>query len=280
MKQLKLSLIAFTVLAFALAFAPANDARAQNGDLDILSRTVPPEVIIMLDSSGSMSNLILPPQYLTDRVAGGKVYPTSMNWYNKSNDVTNYPASFLATSATWYCGTGTATSAPCTTTWATKVYNGSAEDYRPTCQMFTSTSTSASATTGSNSQCMTTATPTNATCSVGGTTIANDDGDTSDPLGGAATMRCWNVPGGCTYVPAGLTCTTSTRARKKTSSTTVNQNYTIISFPNVSYTPNTTIPPNYIVVDDAADLQGEHARSSSTATSTATAPPSRRSPNW
>ena len=165
-----------------------------------------------------------------------------MNWYNKSNNVTTYPASFLATSATYYCGTGTATAAPCTTTWATKVQTGAAEDYRPTCQIFTSTS----ATTGSSSQCMTTATPTNSTCVVAGNTIANDDADQNDPLGGSATIRCWNVPGGCAYVPAGLTCTTSTRARKKTSSTSVSQPYTVITFPNVSASGTTEVPPNYM----------------------------------
>jgi len=229
-------------LVLLIGLSLARDVFAQAGDLDILSRTVPPDIILMMDSSGSMSNLLQPPQYLIDRVAGGLTYPTAMNWFNKSNDVTNYPASFLASTSTWYCGTGTATSAPCTTTYKNIVYTGGAEDYRPTCQLFNSTT----ATSGSSSVCTTVATPGNTTCKVGGTTIPDDDQDFSNPVGTQATIRCWNVPGGCANVPTGLTCTTTTRARKKTSTTSTNTPYTVITFPNVSFTPNTMVTPNYM----------------------------------
>ena len=125
---------------------------------------------------------------------------------------------------------------------ATKVNTASVEDYRPTCQLFASTS----ATTGSTSVCTAVSPPNNTTCKNGTNTIGNDDADGNDPLGGQATIRCWNVPGGCAYVPAGLTCTTSSRARKKTSSTSVSQPYTVITFPNVSASGTTDVPPNYM----------------------------------
>ncbi|HTO69663.1 MAG TPA: PilC/PilY family type IV pilus protein [Myxococcota bacterium] len=227
-------------LAVTLAFA--RDVRAQAGDLDILSRTVPPDVMLMLDSSGSMSNLILPPQYVIDRIAGGKSYPTSMNWFNKSSASTttsvldpNFPASYIAPTTTWYCGSSSGCS-------AVKLNTASVEDYRPTCQLFNSTS----ATTANSSVCTPVPTPGSSTCKVGSNTIGDDDQDQNDPLGGTATIRCWNVPGGCANVPAGLTCSTASRARKKTSTTSTTQPYTIITFPNVSFTPNTDVPPNYM----------------------------------
>ena len=78
MKQHRISLLALTALALALAFAPANHARAQAGDLDILSRTVPPIVMIQFDTSGSMQNIILPDKYITDRGAGSPAV-----WFNR-----------------------------------------------------------------------------------------------------------------------------------------------------------------------------------------------------
>jgi len=94
----------------------------------------------MVDSSGSMVNVILPPQYLVDRPGGGKVYP-NMNWFNDSSASNttalldaNFPASFIASSSTFYCP---GTAAQCNTTGgAPKVYTASAaEDWRPTCQI-------------------------------------------------------------------------------------------------------------------------------------------------
>ncbi|MFI5314880.1 MAG: pilus assembly protein [Myxococcota bacterium] len=227
------------VLVVCAALALAREVRAQAGDLDILSRTVPPIVIIQFDTSGSMSNLILPDQYLTDR---GN-YPTTELWFNKSSSSSttavldpNYPASFIAPTATYYCGSSSGCS-------ATKLNTASVEDYRPTCQLFNSTS----ATTANSSVCTPVASPTSSTCKVGGNTISDDDADQNNPLGGTATIRCWNVPGGCTYVPTGLLCSTAARNRKKTSSTTVSQPYTIITFPNVSTGGATTdVPPNYM----------------------------------
>ena len=70
MKQQALSLVVLGALAIALTFAPADEARAQAGDLDILSRSVPPIVMIQFDTSGSMQNIILPDKYVTDRGAG------------------------------------------------------------------------------------------------------------------------------------------------------------------------------------------------------------------
>src|SRR5258706_10354959 len=195
------------IVCGALAFA--RDARAQAGDLDILSRTVPPIVMLQFDTSGSMKNVILPPKYLTDRGAGS---PTK--WFNKANDATNFPASLIST--TWKTGTG------------------SAENYHPTCQIFASTST----TQKSASLCY----PNN----TAGTGCLDDDQDDSDPQGGSATMRCWNMPGGCTNVPAGLTCTTAARARSKAPSGSTSQPYTIITLPDVSFTSTTDYPENYM----------------------------------
>jgi Tfp pilus tip-associated adhesin PilY1 len=220
------------ILIFCAALALARDARAQAGDLDILSRTVPPIVMLQFDTSGSMKNIILPPKYLTDR---GATYPTPEVWYNKANDVTNYPASFIAATSTYYCGS----SSGCV---ANKVNTANVEDYRPTCQMFATTS----ATTGSNSICTPVATPGNTTCKNGATNLPDDDQDDSNPQGGSVTMRCWSVPNGCLNVPAGISCTTAARNRKKTSSTTVSQQYTIITWPDVSYTSTTDYPPNYL----------------------------------
>src|SRR5262249_52565695 len=70
MKQHKLSFIALGAVAIALGLSRADEVHAQAGDLDILSRSVPPIVMLQVDSSGSMRNIILPPKYLTDRGAG------------------------------------------------------------------------------------------------------------------------------------------------------------------------------------------------------------------
>src|SRR5574338_1249387 len=81
MQTLERSKIALGVLAAALFSAAADDARAQAGDLDILSRAVPPIVMLQVDSSGSMRNIILPQKYLTDRGAGNPAV-----WFNAPND--------------------------------------------------------------------------------------------------------------------------------------------------------------------------------------------------
>jgi type IV pilus assembly protein PilY1 len=229
------------ILSLLGALALAREVRAQAGDLDILSRTVPPIVMLQFDTSGSMKNLILPDAYLAAR---GANYPTTINWFNKSNDATNFPASFLASSSTYYCGT----TSGCTTTYATKLYTGSAEDFRPTCQIFaTSSSTDVNA---NRSICIPQATPTGSTCTYPGigATLPNDDQDDSNPQGSATgvTAKCWNMPLGCTNVPAGIICSTTTRARKKTSTTSVSQPYTTLTWPDVSFTGTTDVPPNYI----------------------------------
>ncbi|HTO07447.1 MAG TPA: PilC/PilY family type IV pilus protein [Myxococcota bacterium] len=223
------------ILSLFAALALAREVRAQAGDLDILSRTVPPIVMLQFDTSGSMKNIILPDAYLTAR---GANYPTTITWWNKANDVTNFPASFLASSSTYYCGT----TSGCTTTYATKLYTGSAEDFRPTCQIFAATAD----VNANKSVCVPQTNPTAAGCNNNGTNIPNDDQDDSNPQGGSATIKCWNMPLGCTNVPAGWTCSTTTRARKKTSTTTVSQPYTVITAPDVSFTSTTDYPPNYL----------------------------------
>ena len=67
------------LIALFGALACARGASAQ-GDLDILLRTVPPIVMIQFDTSGSMSNAVLPPQYITDRGTGSGSPP--WNWFN------------------------------------------------------------------------------------------------------------------------------------------------------------------------------------------------------
>ena len=67
----------------------------------------------------------------------------------------------------------------------------------------------------------------------------DDDADDSSPQSGAGA-RCWNLPGGCANVPAGLTCTTVSRARARTSGGALSSPYTMITFPDVSYTSTTT----------------------------------------
>ena len=212
------------VLVVLSALALARGVRAD--DLDILSRTVPPDVVIMLDSSGSMSNIILPDEYLTAR--GTMTNGNPANWFNKpTNDTTNAPASYVWPSTSYY-------------------YSGStsSEDYRPNCQIFGSTSTASSATTRSKSLCYPGSATNSGTCT-------NDDSDSSNELGGSVTIRCWNLPGGCTYVPTtgGMTCSTNNRGRYKNSTATSSQPYTIITMPNVSYVGSasaTYYPVNYL----------------------------------
>ncbi len=212
------------VLILLGALALSRDARAQAGDLDILSRTVPPVVMLQFDTSGSMRNIVLPSQYITARGTGSPSV-----WFNKSNNVTTHPASFLAASSAYYCG-----SSGCTTTWATTTNTGSVEDYRPTCQIFSNTTT----TTGNNSLCR--------PHSTAGTGCQDDNQDSSSPQGGSVTIRCWQMPGGCTNVPAGITCTTAPRTRRLTSTTNTSQQYTVITMPDVSYTATTDYPQNYL----------------------------------
>ena len=59
-------------IALIAALASATQVRAQ-GDLDILLRSVPPVVMIQFDTSGSMSNIVLPTKYLDDRGAGSPI---------------------------------------------------------------------------------------------------------------------------------------------------------------------------------------------------------------
>ncbi|HTO55446.1 MAG TPA: PilC/PilY family type IV pilus protein [Myxococcota bacterium] len=201
-----------SVLCIAGSLAFARDARAQAGDLDILSRTVPPIVIIQFDSSGSMKNIILPDQYLSDRGAGNPSV-----WFNVSNNATSFPASLIST------------------TWKS---SSTSENFQPTCQLFGSTG----ATAKTSSLCYP---------STNHSGCLDDDQDDSEPQGGQATLRCWNMPGGCANAPAGWACSTTTRARSKASSGSTTQNYTVLTAPNVSATISgttytTDYPQNYM----------------------------------
>jgi Tfp pilus tip-associated adhesin PilY1 len=200
-------------LVLLAAVALARDARAQAGDLDILSRTVPPVVMIQFDTSGSMRNNVLPPKYITDRGAGSPAV-----WFNlPSNDPTNRPASRIVSGA-----------APNNFTSASSF--SSSEDFTATCQVFPNSTTVA------RNQSL---------CFPGSTSCTDDNADGSSPQSGVA-LRCWNMPGGCASVPAGLTCSTTTRARSRTSGGALSSPYTVITFPDVSYTSTTDYPVNYI----------------------------------
>lgn len=206
------------ILVLCAALLLARDARAQAGDLDILSRTVPPVVVIQLDTSGSMRNVILPQKYITDRGAGS---PTV--WFNTpTNSAATRPASRIVSGASpnnWHSGTTTGS------------IGGGSENYQRTCQIFpnaTSTASSASI------------------CSPGATGCTNDDADGSSPQSGSV-LRCWGMPGGCANVPTALGCTTANRARQRMSPTgSTSTPYTTITFPDVSLTSTTNYPVNYI----------------------------------
>jgi type IV pilus assembly protein PilY1 len=201
------------VLVLCAALALTRESRAQGGDLDILSRTVPPIVMIQFDTSGSMRNVILPQKYITDRGTGSP----SVRFNTPTNDATNRPASRLVSGA-----------APNNFTSVTS--SSSSEDFRPMCQIFPNSTTVA------RNQSI---------CFPGTTGCTDDDADGSSPQSGV-TLRCWSMPGGCTYVPAGLTCTTANRNRNRTSGGAVSTPYTIITFPDVSYTLTTNYPVNYL----------------------------------
>jgi len=79
------------LLVCAAALGLARDVRAQS-DLDILSRTVPPIVIIQFDSSGSMKNAVLPDQYLKNRGNGNPA-----NWFNRTTNNGKFPSTCVTT---------------------------------------------------------------------------------------------------------------------------------------------------------------------------------------
>ncbi|MGH9888614.1 MAG: hypothetical protein ACREBE_23985, partial [bacterium] len=125
------------LLSVVAALGVARDARAQAGDLDILSRSVPPVVMIQFDTSGSMQNIILPQKYLTDRGAGS---PTT--WFNTPTTGSR-PAAELVN--------GTSASGTNFNSAGGGAIGGGNENYRRTCQIFpnaTSTSTGSICTPG------------------------------------------------------------------------------------------------------------------------------------
>jgi type IV pilus assembly protein PilY1 len=166
-----------TIALFA-ALVCASQARAQ-GDLDILLRTVPPVVMIQLDTSGSMSNITLPPKYYTDRGTGSPSI-----WYNTP---TTGPADNVATpqderrgaarvDSTWHANGGNGLDPNEATVAAVR------ENYQRTCTIYRTRSTSL--TSPSN----------NVFCAPGATGCQDDDANNSSAQAGYR-MRCWNVPG-------------------------------------------------------------------------------------
>jgi Tfp pilus tip-associated adhesin PilY1 len=198
------------------AFAFASGARAQGvGDMDFLTSSVPPNVMIQFDTSGSMRQVVLPDDYRADRGTGNPSV-----WFNRpSNSTATRPAAFIDTSTSpnnWEnsgSGIGTTT-----------------ETYERTCQIFPTN------TNNSSSQSI---------CTAGSTSCANDD-DFNGQVSSGAVMKCWNVPGGCSNVPSDLSCTTSNRARRREGGSTVSQPYTVITLPDHSFTSTTEFPPNYM----------------------------------
>jgi len=212
------------------ALTVARDARAQAGDLDILSRSVPPVVIIQFDTSGSMQNIILPEKYVTDRGAGSPA-----NWFNTPTTGGGTPARLAArvvngVSPTNYNAAGGG------------AIGGGNENYRRTCQIFPNA----------------TSTSTGSICVPGATGCTNDNADGSSPQAGAV-LRCWAMPGAVAgSCPAGVpaelqaTCTTVNRNRIRgtttgSTSSFTSQPYTTITLPNYSVAPGVTdYPVNFI----------------------------------
>jgi Tfp pilus tip-associated adhesin PilY1 len=214
------------------ALTVARDARAQAGDLDILSRSVPPVVMIQFDTSGSMQNIILPQKYLTDRGAGS---PT--NWFNTPTNHTGTPLRLAAELVN-----GTSASGTNFNSAGGGAIGGGNENYRRTCQIFPNTSS----------------TSTGSICAPGTTGCQNDDADGNSPQAGAV-LRCWKMPsavaGSCppgVPTPLRASCTTVNRNRIRgttagSTSSFTSQPYTTIILPNYSINgQKTDYPVNYL----------------------------------
>jgi len=225
-------------IALVAALASATSVRAQ-GDLDILLRTVPPVVMIQFDTSGSMSNIVLPSQYIADRGTGTGAPP--WNWFNT-------PANSPATRPAADRGNGVSPN-----NWVSVTSTGSSsEDYRSTCQIFQGTAT------GRNSSL----------CFPGTTGCENDNANGSSPqssntASSRARMHCWSMPGAVAgscpalvptaiYTGAGAanggSCTTINRNRNRTSGGALSRPYTTIILPNFSNggSATTDYPVNYL----------------------------------
>ncbi|MBM4335552.1 MAG: hypothetical protein FJ108_06510 [Deltaproteobacteria bacterium] len=212
-KNLARTIALFATLACALG------AHAQ-GDLDILLRRVPPVVMIQFDTSGSMRQMVLPEKYRTDRGSANPEF-----WFHwPVNSTSTRPAVYRDVSTSpnnWEdSGTGNGTST---------------ENYERTCQIFPSSSNSSY----SQAVCMSALNPASQpSCA--------DDDNFGSQINSGAVIKCWNVPGGCTNVPSGLTCSTTNRARRREGGTTVSQPFTTVTLPDVSYTSTSLYSPNYL----------------------------------
>ncbi len=208
------TLLTFAVLLGALTLS--SGARAQGvGDMDFLSTSVPPNVVIQFDTSGSMRQIVLADKYRTDRGAGSPSV-----WFNRpSNSPSTRPAAYIDTTTSpnnWEnSGTGIGTTS---------------ESYERTCQIFSTTTNNRQA---------------NAICAPGSTSCATDN-DFGNQIPSGYVMRCWNVPDGCGRVPSEFSCTTVTRNRLREGGSSVSQPYTTITVPDVSYTSTSLYPPNYL----------------------------------
>ncbi len=233
-------------IALVAVLVCASHARAQ-GDLDILLRTVPPVVMIQVDTSGSMANIILPPQYVVDRgVSPAPLLPPA-NWFNTPVDGST-PADGIPRLA------AQVVSGPSPQDWnsnGTGALGGGSENYQRTCQIFSGTGTS------TGSICAPGAAP-------GSAPLCADDDANGPPNGGAAPgyrLRCWNMPGAVAgscpaLVPAAFkpplaaasTCTTTTRNRLRgsacgTGCASTPSLYTTIILPDYTFSTQTTYYP-------------------------------------
>ncbi len=246
-------------IALVAALACAKEVRAQ-GDLDILLRTVPPIVMIQLDTSGSMSNVTLPAEYLAVR---GAALPPPANpfpsiWFNTPTDGST-PADGIPRLAARVVN-GSAASLTNYNPAGGNGYNSSGsttattqENYQRTCQLFAGQST---ASTGSI--CYPGAGPGNSPL------CRDDDSNGSSPQSGWR-IRCWEMPGAAAgscpalvptalYTGAGGSCTTINRNRQRGTTvagtaTFTSRPYTTIVLPNFSAAAGgatTDYPANYL----------------------------------
>jgi Tfp pilus tip-associated adhesin PilY1 len=253
-------LFRLAVVAAALAFA--SQARAQ-GDMDFLTETVPPNVMIQFDTSGSMRAVILPEQYKTARGTAGP----SQTWFTASNNSATWPASYVDTQ---WCKPGDS-GTNC---------SGITENYERTCQIYSGSS----AWTGGvrlNGDTDTSDTVSNLNETVLGMDL-NQDGDATDTdvdnvaeasfpkcqpgstadrscyndtddnlqqwSGWSTTysMRCWNIPGGCASVPAGFSCTVQNNRTRRRAPSNGTGNYYTITQADWSTSSTTLFPQNYL----------------------------------
>jgi Tfp pilus tip-associated adhesin PilY1 len=250
----------FRLAVVAGALALASGARAQ-GDMDFLTTAVPPNVVIQLDTSGSMRSVILPPEYVADRGVAG----ASQTWFFTDTATSTTNASYVDTG---YCKNGDGGSCPT-----------GVENFERTCQIYRN-GLPWSCDLNNDGDCIDVLSNRNETtlgmdlnndgdaadidvdnvreanggrCQPG-TTAASCYNDTDTYIQqfpgwvtGTWTMRCWDVPGGCAALPTGFTCSATSpvsRTREHETTDTTGLYYTI-NVPDWSTSSTTIFPPNY-----------------------------------